>query len=90
VDGFCNTHGKGEEYMRGFMGKLEGKRALGVSTRSWEDDIKTDLREIKLGVTDWINLAQDMEVSCGQSNEVFVSVQIYDVLDYLNNWWLLK
>jgi hypothetical protein len=27
-------------------GKLEGKRALGISRRSWEDDIKMDLVEI--------------------------------------------
>jgi uncharacterized protein YebE (UPF0316 family) len=26
-----------------------------------EDNINTDLREIKWGVTDWINLAQDRD-----------------------------
>jgi hypothetical protein len=40
------------------VGKPEGKRPLGRSIRRWEKTIKIDLREIGLGVMDWIHLAQ--------------------------------
>jgi hypothetical protein len=36
-----------------------GKRLLGRPRRRWEDNIKTDLREIGWSVMDWIYLAQD-------------------------------
>jgi hypothetical protein len=41
------------------VGKPEGKRPLGRPRRRRVDNIKTDLREIGLGGTDWIDLAQD-------------------------------
>jgi len=34
---------------RGFVAKPDGKRPLGRNTRHWEDNIKTDLKEIGLG-----------------------------------------
>ena len=34
-------------------------RLRGVS--EWEDNIKTDLKEVRWGVTDWIELAQDRD-----------------------------
>jgi hypothetical protein len=34
-------------------GKSEGKRPLGRLRRRWEDNITTDLREIKCGDVDW-------------------------------------
>jgi hypothetical protein len=40
-----------------FVGKSEGKRPLGIPRRSWEDNIKMNLREIGWGGTDWIDLA---------------------------------
>jgi hypothetical protein len=40
--------------------KPEGTR-LGRPTRRWEDNIKTDLREIAWGCMDWIYLAQDRD-----------------------------
>jgi hypothetical protein len=40
-------------------GKHEGKRPLGRPKRRWEDNIKTDLREIGWEVMDWMHLAQD-------------------------------
>jgi hypothetical protein len=52
VGGACGTHGRGEESVRGFGGKAEGKRPLGRPRRMWEDGIKMDLRETGLGV--WI------------------------------------
>jgi hypothetical protein len=41
------------------VGKPEGKKPLGRLRRSWEDNIKMDLREIGWGGMDWIDLAQD-------------------------------
>jgi len=38
--------------------KPEGKRPLGKPRRRWEDNIKTDLREVR-GGADWMDLAQD-------------------------------
>jgi hypothetical protein len=41
------------------VGNPEGKRPLRRGRRSWEDNIKMDLRDIGRGGMDWINLAQD-------------------------------
>jgi hypothetical protein len=43
------------------VGKPEGKRPLGRPRRMREDDIRMDLREIGLGVVDWIRLSQDRD-----------------------------
>jgi hypothetical protein len=43
------------------VGKPEGKRPLGRPRCRWEDGIIMDLREIGLGVVDWIRLAQDRD-----------------------------
>jgi hypothetical protein len=43
------------------MGKREGKRPLRRPRRRWEDNIKIDLREIRWGGMDWIDLAQDRD-----------------------------
>jgi hypothetical protein len=40
--GTCGTHGRGEEIVKGLMGKPEGKRSLGRSRRRWEDGIRMD------------------------------------------------
>jgi hypothetical protein len=34
---------------------------LGRPRRRWEDNIKTDLREVGCGCVDWIALAQDRD-----------------------------
>ena len=41
------------------MGKPEGKIPLGRPRRSWEVNIKIDLREVGCDPVDWIALAQD-------------------------------
>jgi hypothetical protein len=41
------------------VGKPEGKRPLGRPRRRWEDNIKTDLQEVRGRRGDWIELAQD-------------------------------
>jgi hypothetical protein len=38
------------------IGKLEGNRPLGKPRRRWEDNIRTDLREIGFEVVYWIHL----------------------------------
>jgi hypothetical protein len=42
---------------RVWMGKLEGKRPLGRPSRRWEDNIKMDLKEVRCGGMDWLELA---------------------------------
>jgi hypothetical protein len=46
---------------RVLVGKPEGRRPLGRPRRSWEDNIKKDLREVGCGCVDWIGLAQDRD-----------------------------
>jgi hypothetical protein len=57
VGGTCGTHGRGEV----LMGKPEGKRPLERPRRRWEAGIRTDLREIRWGSVDWIQLALDRD-----------------------------
>jgi len=46
----------------GFLvGKLEGKRPLGISRRRWLDSIGMGLQEVGCGYVDWIGLAQDRD-----------------------------
>jgi hypothetical protein len=44
-----------------FVGKTEGKRALGRRRRRWVDNIKMDLRLIGWDGMDWTDLAQDRD-----------------------------
>jgi len=41
--------------------KPEGKRPLGRPRRRWEDNIKTDLQEVRCVGIDWIDLAKDRD-----------------------------
>jgi hypothetical protein len=41
------------------VGKSEGRKPLGRSSRRCEDNIRTDLREIGYEGVDWMHLAQD-------------------------------
>jgi hypothetical protein len=52
------------------VGNLEGKRPLGSPRRRWDDNFKTDLREIKWGGMEWIYLAQDKCQWCALVNMV--------------------
>ena len=44
-----------------FVGKHEGNRQLGRPMRTWEDNIKMDLKKAGWGV-DWIHLAQNRDM----------------------------
>jgi hypothetical protein len=50
---------EGRGVYRVLVGKAEGKRPLGRPRRRWEDNIKTDLKEVECGGVDWIELVQD-------------------------------
>jgi hypothetical protein len=41
--------------------KLEGKRPLGKRRFRWEKNVKINLREMRLGSMDWIDLVQDSD-----------------------------
>jgi len=54
--------GEGRVVYRVLVGKPERKRPLERPRRRWEDNINKDLHEVGCGVTDWIELAQDMKM----------------------------
>ena len=47
---------------RVLVGKLEGMRPLGRPRRRWEDNIKTDLREVACDPGEWIDIAEDRDL----------------------------
>jgi len=51
--------GKGRGVYRVSVGRPEGKRPLGRPKCRWENDIKMDLREIRIDGANWIRLAQE-------------------------------
>jgi hypothetical protein len=42
-------------------GKLEDKRPLGRTKRSWDDNIKTDRKEICWEGVEWTDISQDRD-----------------------------
>jgi hypothetical protein len=50
---------EGRGVYRVLVGRPEGKRPLGRPRRSWEDNIKVDLREMGIDGRKWFQLAQD-------------------------------
>jgi len=57
--GHVASMGESRGVYRVLVGKPEGKRPLGRPRGRWEDNIKMDLQEVRCGVMDWIQLAQD-------------------------------
>jgi hypothetical protein len=51
--------GEGRGVYMVLVGRPEGKRSLGRLRCRWEDNIKMDLREVRIDGTNWILLAQD-------------------------------
>jgi len=44
----CSTYGERRGVYKVLLGKPEGKRPLGRPRRRWEDNIKTDLQEVRM------------------------------------------
>jgi hypothetical protein len=57
IGGAYSTHGGDEKYVEISVGKLEGKRQLGIPSRRWEVNIRMDLRETGWEVVDRMHLA---------------------------------
>jgi hypothetical protein len=53
----CSTNGGEEEYIQYIGGKERREEPLGRTGYRWMDNIKMDLRAIRLGGMDWIDLA---------------------------------
>jgi hypothetical protein len=49
----------GEVYTGFWLGGLKGRDHMGRPRRRWEDNVKTDPREIGIDGANWIRLAQD-------------------------------
>ena len=59
--GHVTRFGEERGVYRVLVGKLEGKRPLGIPRRRWVDNIRMDLQEVGCGYMDWIGLAQDRD-----------------------------
>jgi hypothetical protein len=57
--GHVARRGEGRDVYKFLFWRPEGRRPLGRSRRRWEDNIKMDLREIRIDGANWIQLAQD-------------------------------
>jgi hypothetical protein len=55
--------GEGRSVYRVLVGRPEVKRPLGRPRRKWEDNIKMDLREIRIDGANWIRPVQDRVLS---------------------------
>jgi len=51
--------GESKGFYMVLVGSPESKRPLRRPRHRWEDNIKMDLREIGIGMVNWIHLAQD-------------------------------
>jgi hypothetical protein len=51
----------GEAYTGFWCRNLRGKGPLRRIRHRWEDNIKTDLQEVRCGGIDWIDLAQERD-----------------------------
>jgi hypothetical protein len=61
----CADHVVRVENARGgfniLTGKLAGKRPLGRTMHRWQDHIRTDLKEIGIITTNWVDSVQDRD-----------------------------
>jgi hypothetical protein len=75
------------------VGKPGGKRPLGRPRRRWVGNIKIDFREDRMG---WYGLDRcgsgqgPVEGSCEHGDEPSGSINCWEVLEWLDNWQLLK
>jgi hypothetical protein len=57
----CGTYGERRGAYRALVVKIEGRRPLERPRRRWEDNIKTDLREVVWWTIDRKDLAKDRD-----------------------------
>jgi hypothetical protein len=57
----CSTRAEKRNACKILVGTPEGKRLLGRPRCGWEDNIKMDLRDVRWGVVDWFDLAQEKD-----------------------------
>jgi hypothetical protein len=57
----CSACGGGDESIQILARKHRRLKPPGRTRRSWEDNIKMDVREIGWSGVDWISLAQDRD-----------------------------
>jgi hypothetical protein len=60
MGGAYSVHGEVRNAYKILIGKPKGKRPFGRPRHRWEDNIKMDLREIRLEGVDWIDLVQEL------------------------------
>jgi len=61
ISGACGTYGDRRGIYRVLVGKPEVKRPLGKPMCRWEDNIKTNLSEVRCGGMAWIDVAQNRD-----------------------------
>jgi hypothetical protein len=63
-DGTCGKHGRAEKctvLVQTLDRQMDRQITVGRPRQRWKDNIKTDLKEIKVDSVGWINLTQDMD-----------------------------
>ena len=60
--------------------KRNGKRTLGRPRPRWEDNIKTDIQEVRCGGMDWTGQGQVVD-TCEKGNESSGSIKCGEFLD---------
>jgi hypothetical protein len=51
MSGASSTYGESRVEYRFLVGKFEGTRALGKQRRGWKNNIKMDVKEVRLALT---------------------------------------
>ena len=52
---------EGRSPLKILTGKLTGRRFLGTPRRRWEDNIRIDLKAIRVNMRNWVDWAQDRD-----------------------------
>jgi hypothetical protein len=61
MGGMCSTHRRKKKYTKILVGRSVGKRPLRRYRCRWEDNIRTDLKEIGWEDVDWMHLTHDTD-----------------------------
>ena len=56
---------EGRNTFKIITGKLTGKRPLRRLMRSWEDNIRMDLKELGINTRNWVDSVQESPCECG-------------------------